>query len=107
MKRGILLLIAGSTILVSCGPSPEEAADEICECYEDAAELVEQSGKAESTDESLRISQQIRKEVLKGDECKKEWDEKFNGKVDVEQFKQALKEKNEKVYDMLDQRGLF
>lgn len=107
MKKGILLLLASGAFLVSCGPSPEEAADEICKCYEDAAELVEKSGDAETTDELLSITEEIRMEVLKGDECKKGWDEKYNGQVDVQEFKKAVKEKNQKVFEMLDARGLF
>lgn len=107
MKKGMLLLFVSGALLVSCGPSAEDAASDICDCYKDASALADKAGNAESPEDLMQITEEIQAAVEKGDKCKAEWDEKYNGKVDVEEFKTALKAKDEKIYKMLDERGLF
>ncbi len=107
MKKGILLLFAAGALLVSCGPSAEDAATDICKCYEDASKLSKEAGNAATTDELMEMTEKLQEAVAKGDECQKEWKEKYDGKVDIEAFKEELKKKDEAIYKMLDERGLF
>jgi len=107
MKKGILLLFAAGAMLVSCGPSADDAAADICKCYEETAALSKKAGEATNTTELMEATEKLQESVTKADECQKEWKEKYDGKVDVEAFKKALKEKDEAIYKMLDERGLF
>lgn len=103
MKKGLLLLVAAATttILVSCGGGNEaEAAKEYCDCYSKVAELQE---NMTSTDALLELSE----EAKKAEKCEKEWREKYDGKIDIEKFKEALKKEDEKVYKMADELGAF
>lgn len=104
----LIFILSLGLFLTSCGgESPEKAAEEICDCYSDAMEASKMAENAESTDEMIELSSKMNEAISKGDKCKEEWDEKYNGKVDVEEFKKALKEKDEKVYNMLKERGMF
>lgn len=101
-------MMATGLVLASCGgPSADEAATEICECYKEVAVLTEKAGNAESATELIETTEEMKKLVPKVDKCQEKWDEKYNGKVDVEEFKTALKAKNKTVYEILDERGLF
>lgn len=107
MKKTIFILMASALVLASCGASAEDAATEICDCYKEAVEVHEKSGDAQTTDEMLANAEAMKEAIAKGDECQKKWKEKYDGKVDIDEFKKALKEKDEKIYNMLDERGLF
>lgn len=107
MKKGILLLFAAGAMLTSCGPSAEDAATDICKCYQETADLQKKAGEAANTTELMEATEKLQESVAKADACQKEWKEKYDGKVDVEAFKTALKAKNEAIYKMLDERGLF
>lgn len=107
MKKGILLLFAAGAMLVSCGPSAEDAAADICKCYEETAKLSKLAGEATNTDELMAATEKLQASVAKADECQKVWKEQYDGKIDVEEFKKALEAKDPVIYKMLDERGLF
>ncbi len=103
-----VFMFAAALFLTSCGgESPEEAAKEICECYNEAMTISEKLGSSESSEDLIQLSNQMNEAIVKGDKCKAEWDKQYNGNVDVAAFKKELKEENEKVYNMLNERGMF
>ena len=101
MKKGLLLIVLAGTFLVSCGSGQEkEAAEAFCDCYAEMAEL--RAGSADSTAiEGLNQLVEGGKEIiLKAKKCRKDWDKKYNGKVDLELLQEEVKKKNEDVYNM-------
>ncbi|NRA13810.1 MAG: hypothetical protein HRT57_17855 [Crocinitomicaceae bacterium] len=107
MKKGLLLLVLAGTFLVSCGGGQEkEAAEAFCDCYAESAEAIEAAG--EVTASSLFESVEKMKEIdAKAQECRKGWDEKYNGKIDLAIFEEEVKKTNESVYKLAVDNGVF
>jgi len=103
MKKGLLLLVAAATttILVSCGGGNEaEAAKAYCDCYSKVAELQE---NMTNTDEMMELSEESKKAT----KCEEAWRKKYDGKIDLEKFKEEVKKEDEKVYKLADELGVF
>lgn len=110
MKKGLLLLVAAATttILVSCGGADEaEAAKEYCDCFSKVAEIQEKMANAESATDMLGMAAEVEKLAGDAEKCEKTWREKYDGKIDIEKFKEELKKQDEKVYNMADKLGAF
>lgn len=101
MKKGLLLIVLAGTFLVSCGGGQEkEAAEAFCDCYAEMAELNEEAANSTSTDSIFATVDEKKQISLKAGKCRKAWDEKYNGKVNLEVFQEEVKKKNEAVYNM-------
>lgn len=110
MKKGLLLLVAAATttIMVSCGGGNEaEAAKEYCECFSDIAKAKEDMADAESATEMLGMAAEAEKLAGEAEKCEKEWRAKYDGKIDIEKFKEELKKADESVYNMAEELGAF
>lgn len=110
MKKGILVLFVAGTLfaVTSCGAgNAKEAATEICKCYEEVLSDQEAAGNATNTEEMFAATERMQQSAEKANECQLKWNEKYNGKVDIEAFKKELKAQNEAVYKLVSDRGLF
>jgi outer membrane murein-binding lipoprotein Lpp len=105
MKKGILLLFAAGALLVSCGGnSNEEAAKAFCDCYEQAEDVADAAGEAESFSEMMAAAQE---QAEKAKACIEQWQTDYEGKIDKEGFAEALKKENEDIYKKAEEMGMF
>ncbi len=108
MKKGLLLIVAAGTLLVSCGGGEEkEAAKELCGCYEGVLAAQDKAGNSENTDDLFSAQSEMVEEAQKGMDCLISWRDKYEGKVDIEKVKEEVKVENKKVYDLLSEQGVF
>lgn len=105
MKKGILLLFAAGTILVSCGGNKnEEAAKAFCECFEQAEDVADAAGEAESFSDMMAA---VQEQAEKAEACINKWESDYEGKIDKDGFAEALKKENEDIYKKADEMGMF
>mmetsp|Transcript_34802 Transcript_34802/g.45807 ORF Transcript_34802/g.45807 Transcript_34802/m.45807 type:complete len:109 (+) Transcript_34802:2-328(+) len=108
MKKGLLLIIAAGTLLVSCGGGQEkEAAKELCGCYEGVLDAQDKAGNAGNTEDLFSAQSAMVEEAKKGMDCLISWRDKYDGKVDIEKVKEEVKAENKKVFDLLTEQGVF
>ena len=108
MKKGLLLLVLAGAFLVSCGGGQEkEAAKAFCDCYDEMAKATDEAGEATDTEALLESIEEMKEVALKAQECRKGWDEAYNGKVDLDIFKEEVKKENESVYNMAVKEGVL
>jgi|TARA_B110000305_G_scaffold50822_1_gene55291 hypothetical protein len=108
MKKGLLLIVLAGIFLVSCGGGQEkEAAEAFCDCYKDMAEAKEVAANSTNTDTIFEYAEEMKEVGLKASKCRKGWDEKYNGKVDLKLFQEEVKKKNNAVYSMAVKDGAF
>lgn len=108
MKKKLLLIVLSGTFLVSCGGGQEkEAAEGFCDCYAEMAEVNEIESDTTNTDSIFESAEEMNEVGLKAGKCRKVWDENYNGKVDLKLFQEEVKKKNEGVYNMAVEDGVF
>ncbi|MFT6243503.1 MAG: hypothetical protein ACJA0U_001956 [Salibacteraceae bacterium] len=108
MKKGLLLIVLAGTFLVSCGGGQEkEAAEAFCDCYAEMAEANEAAANSTNTDTIFESAEEMNEVGLKAGKCRKGWDEKYNGKVDLKLFQEEVNKKNKAVYSMAVEDGVF
>lgn len=110
MKKGLILLVAIAIIGVftSCeGANPKEAAQALCECYDDYLAAQIAVGEASNTTETMEASKNLEQVAEKANECHDKWDTEYNGKTQNEAFKAELKEMNEDIYLLMEDKGMF
>lgn len=105
MKKGLLLIFAAGTLLVSCGGEEKAAAKEFCGCYEGMMAAQEKAGSAESTDDMFSAQTALAEEAQKAMDCLVSWKEKYDGKVDIEKVKEEIKAENAELYKMIEEQG--
>lgn len=108
MKKGLLLLVCAGAFLVSCGGGQEkEAAAAFCDCYADVAKATDDAASSESATSYLGSIEEIKTMGIEAKACRKKWDTKYNGNVDLDIFKEEVKKANESVYNMAVEEGVF
>lgn len=108
MKKGLLIIVAAGALLVSCGGGNEkEAAKEYCDCYAEIAKATEEMSNAESATDMLSAAANMEQMANDAKECEAKWKEKYDGKIDLEKFKEEVKNENETVYNLAEKSGVF
>lgn len=108
MKKGLLLLVAAGAFLVSCGSGLEkEAATEFCNCYGDLAKAKEEIANSDSATDFLGSMTEMKEMSSKAIKCRADWDKKYNGKIDLDKFKEEVKNTNEAVLKMAEEEGVL
>jgi len=106
MKKGLLVIIAAGTLLVSCGGGKEkEAAKEFCDCYEGMMAAQEKAGNAENTTDLFTAQSELAEEAKKAMDCLLGWKDKYDGQVDIEKVKEEIKAENAEIYKMIEEQG--
>lgn len=101
-------MVLAGTFLVSCGGGQEkEAAEVFCDCYAEMAAANEAVENTTNTDSIFESAEEMNQVGLKAGKCRKGWDKKYNGKVDLKLFQEEVKKKNAAVYNMAIEHGVF
>jgi len=108
MKKGLLVLVAAGAFLMSCGGGNEEqAAKEYCDCYAEIAKATEEMTNAASATDMLSAAANMEQMANDAKECEAKWKEKYDGKINIDKFKEEVKKQNETVYNLAEKSGVF
>lgn len=108
MNKTLLILLCAGTFLVSCrGGQEKEAATEFCDCYSDLAKVKDDAANSESATSFLGSIEEMKTIAVEAQMCRKKWDAKYNGKVDLDVFKEEVKKSDESVYNMAVEEGVL
>ncbi len=120
MKTTLFFLFGALLLCASCeqnsnekSEEPEainterEAAEVYANCHRDMVLKREEMGSAESADELLELVAELEDLAIEATECERSWNRKYDGRIDIEKFKEELKAIDPKIHNFAEELGAF